>query len=121
MLIPDEQWAKLCPLLPDYKKSSKGGRPRLNKRKILEGIMYVSKHKIPWKAVPKVYGSGTALNDYFREWARGGVFHRIKDQNWVLVLDLDWEKINFLRGSSDPKPLAKCPSQPIDYPQEVQL
>ena len=121
MLISDEQWTKLCPLLPDYKKSPKGGRPRLDKRKILEGIIYVFKYKIPWKGVPKVYGSGTALNDYFREWARGGVFHKIREYHWVLVLGLDWDKIKLLRKPSDLIQATSQQPQPMNHPQEGQL
>ena len=121
MLISDEQWATVFPLLPDYKKSSKGGRPRLDKRKILEGIIYVSKNKIPWKAVPKIYGSGTALNDYFREWAKKGIFHNVKEKDWTLVLNLDWDKVESLRKFSDSTPASSCPSQSTDRPQEVQL
>ena len=45
MLFSDEQWAEVCPLLPMYKSSPKGGRPRLEKRKIFEGILYVFKNK----------------------------------------------------------------------------
>ena len=66
--------AELRPLLPNYNPSPKGGRPRLKKRKIFEGILFVFKNKIPWNGVPKDYGSGTALNDYFREWVQGRNF-----------------------------------------------
>ncbi len=34
MLFTDELWAELCPFLPNYNLSPKGGRPRLDKRKI---------------------------------------------------------------------------------------
>ena len=104
MFFTDEQWAELCPLLPNYKPSQKGGRPRLDKRKILEGITFVFENNIPWKAVPpKVYGSGTTLNDYFREWSRNGVFHDIKESISPLnplILCLDWDKIKSLRKTT---------------------
>ena len=100
MLFSDEQWAEIGPLLPTYKPSPKGGRPRLEKRKILEGIIYVSKNKIPWNAVPKVYGSGTALNDYFREWAAKGVFHKLKVSHLPLIFCLDWDRVESLNDSS---------------------
>ena len=35
MLFTEEQMAEMCLILPDYKPSPKGGRPRLNKRKNL--------------------------------------------------------------------------------------
>ena len=97
MSLSDEQWAKISPLLPVYKPSPKGGRPRLDKRKVLEGIAYVFKHRVPWKEVPEVYGSGTALNDYFREWAQKGAFHRIREECGSLSLRLDLDKIESLK------------------------
>lgn len=96
MFFSDELWAELRPLLPNYKLSPKGGRPRLDNKQILEGILFVFKNKIPWKTVPKEFGSGTALNDYFREWAKAGVFHKLKENHKIKFLYLDWEKIDSL-------------------------
>lgn len=101
MLFSDELWAELCPLLPNYNLSPKGGRPRLDKRKIFEGIMFVFQNRIPWKGVPKVYGSGTALNDYFREWSKNGVFHDLKDSHFSTIHCLDWDKIDSLKKSTE--------------------
>lgn len=99
MLLTKGQGANIEPLLPNYPTSTKGGRPRLNKRKIFESVLYVCKNRIPWKQVPEVYGSGSALNNYFREWAESGVFHRIKENHFFLVHSLDWEKVDFLNKS----------------------
>ena len=102
MPLSDDQWATLSSLLPTYKASPKGGRPRLNKRKVLEGIVYVFQNRTAWKAVPKKYGSGTALNDYFRGWAKSGVFHKLKEKYGSLFLCLDWNKIDTLKEQSVP-------------------
>jgi transposase len=96
MSFSNEEWAELCLHLPKYTLSPKGGRPRLDNKQILEGILFVFKNKTPWKAVPKEYGSGTALNEYFREWARTGVFHKLKENHQIKFLYLDWEKIDAL-------------------------
>lgn len=100
MTFLDEKWDEISPLLLNYNPSPKGGRPRLNRRKILKGILFVSKNKIPWKAIPKEYGSGTALNDYFRQWAKAGVFHRLNDRFPIQFSCLDWNKINSLHSNN---------------------
>ena len=103
MLFSDDEWAEVCPMLPTYEMSPKGGRPRLNKRKVIEGIYYLLDNKLPWNAAPPVYGSGTALNDYFREWAKKGAFQALKKKlppTHPLVLTLDWEKIESLQSQS---------------------
>ena len=94
MHLSNEQWCKIAHLFPSYTSSKKGGRPRLNRKQVFEGILYVFQEKIPWKTVPKVFGSGSALNKYFREWSKEGVFHRLKENHFKLLYNLDWEKID---------------------------
>lgn len=81
--IPEELWQRIEPLLPIYKQSYKGGRPRLELRKVVTGILYVLRTGCQWKALPHEFGSGSALHNYFQEWVRRGVFHRL----WRLALE----------------------------------
>jgi transposase len=75
--LPDALWNRMLPLLPKYGKSPKGGRPRLPLRKIADGIFYVLRTGCQWKAVPREFGSGSALHQYFQEWTKLGVFHEL--------------------------------------------
>lgn len=75
--IPDELWQRIEPLLPKYPKSPKGGRPRLQLRKVMDGIFYVLRTGCQWKALPPEFGSGSAVHDYFQEWVRRGIFRRL--------------------------------------------
>lgn len=75
--IPDELWQRIEPLLPKYPKSPKGGRPRLQLRKVMDGIFYVLRTGCQWKALPPEFGSGSAVHDYFQEWIRRGIFRRL--------------------------------------------
>lgn len=92
--IPDALWERVEPLLPNYKVSCKGGRPRLCLRKVLTGILYVLRTGCQWKAMPEQFGSGSAIHDYFQEWTRLGIFERL----WRLALEeyddlegIDWQ------------------------------
>lgn len=92
--IPDALWERIEPLLPSYKPSCKGGRPRLAMRRVVAGILYVLKTGCQWKAMPREFGSGSAIHAYFQEWVRRGVFRRL----WKLALEeyddlvgIDWE------------------------------
>jgi transposase len=75
--LPDALWDRMLPLLPKYSKSPKGGRPRLPLRKIADGIFYVLRTGCQWKAVPREFGSGSALHTYFQEWTQLGVFRKL--------------------------------------------
>lgn len=92
--IPDALWERVEPLLPSYKVSCKGGRPRLCLRNVLTGILYVLRTGCQWKAMPEQFGSGSAIHDYFQEWTQLGIFERL----WRLALDeydvlegIDWQ------------------------------
>jgi transposase len=64
--IPDALWERIDLILPIYKPSPKGGRPRLDLRKVVCGILYVLRTGCQWKAMPKQFGSGSAIHAYFQ-------------------------------------------------------
>jgi transposase len=72
--IPDELWQRVEPLLPKYRRSRKGGRPRLELRRVLDGIFYVLRTGCQWKAAPPEFGSGSSLHRYFQAWVKDGLF-----------------------------------------------
>jgi transposase len=92
--ISDALWERIEPLLPNYKRGCKGGRPRLRLRNVATGILYVLRTGCQWKAMPAQFGSGSAIHAYFQEWVQRGVFHKL----WRLALEeyddlkgIDWE------------------------------
>jgi transposase len=92
--IPDALWKRIEPLLPVYKRSAHGGRPRLPLRNVVTGILYVLRTGCQWKAMPREFGSGSAIHDYFQEWVARGVFRKL----WRAALEeyddlkgIDWE------------------------------
>ena len=52
----------------------------------MEGILYVLKTGIPWRAIPRCFGPGTTLHDRFPEWAKAGLFDRLWER-CLLVYD----------------------------------
>jgi transposase len=75
--VPDALWQRIELFLPMYKPSPKGGRPRLPMRNVAGGILYVLATGCQWKAMPKQFGSGSAIHDYFQEWVEWGVFQEL--------------------------------------------
>lgn len=70
-------------LLPQHPRSCKAGRPRLDARRVADGIDYVMRTGCPWKEAPSVFGSGSSLHRYFQEWCERGVFRRLWKQGSV--------------------------------------
>jgi len=74
--MPEKMWQRLEPLLPRYRRSPKGGRPRANLRDVANGIFYLLRTGCQWKALPPQFGAPSTVHRYFQEWTRGRVFHR---------------------------------------------
>jgi putative transposase len=72
--MSDAFWRHLMLLLPKYRISRLGGRPRADVRKVMDGIFYVLRTGCQWKALPREYGSGSTVHRYFQEWTERGVF-----------------------------------------------
>ena len=92
--VSDALWNRIELFLPIYKRSAKGGRPRLCPRKVVSGILYVLRTGCQWKAMPSQFGSGSAIHAYFQEWVKSGVF----EQLWRFALEeyddskgIDWK------------------------------
>ena len=66
-----------------YKRKAGGGRPPLEPRKVLEAIFYVLRTGIQWNAIPKSFGSSSAIHRYFQFWCEKGFFKAL----WALGLE----------------------------------
>ena len=105
--LPQQLWERIEPLLPKYRPSKQGGRPRLNLRSVVEGIFYVLRTGCQWKAAPRCFGSGSALHNYFQEWVEMGVFEKLWKHALLEYDDLegiDW-KWQSLDGAMTKSPL----------------
>src|SRR5215469_15346644 len=78
-LLPDDLWELIKPLLPKHTPSPKGGRPRLENRRALTGIIFVLKTGIPWEDLPQEMGCGCGMTCWRRllEWFRDGTWQTI--------------------------------------------
>ena len=53
------------------------GRPRVDDRRVLSGILFVLRNGLRWQDAPAVYGRHKTLYNRFVRWSRLGVFARI--------------------------------------------
>lgn len=81
--MPDELWTRIQDLLPVYPISEKGGRPRADLRRVMDGIFYCLRTGCQWKSIPPELSPGSTCHQYFQEWRSLGVFKQI----WTSALD----------------------------------
>src|SRR6478672_9675934 len=55
------------------------GVPRVNDRRVLDGIFWVLRSGAPWRDLPEAFGPYTTCYNRFVRWRRAGVWGRIID------------------------------------------
>jgi len=78
-LVSDTLWSRITPLIPPEPLKPKGGRPRVDNRAALNGILYVLRTGIQWKHLPGALGFGSGVTCWrrVRDWQQAGVFARL--------------------------------------------
>lgn len=72
--LTDEQMARLEPYFP-----RSHGRPRVDDRRVLSGIIFVNRNGLRWRDAPKDYGPHKTLYNRWKRWGAAGVFARMME------------------------------------------
>ena len=62
--LSDDEWDVIGPMLPDKPR----GVPRVDDRRVLNGIFWVLRSGAPWRDLPKHYDPHTTCNNRFVRW-----------------------------------------------------
>ena len=73
--LADYEWTAIRPMLPNKPR----GVPRVNDRRVLNGIFWVLRSGAPWRDLPVAFGPYTTCYNRFVRWRRAGVWGRIID------------------------------------------
>jgi transposase len=103
-LLTEAQWKKIAPLLPKSPKHRHGGRPWIENRRVLEGILWILRSGARWQDLPEKYPHPSTCWRRLRDWEEQGVWLKI----WRAFLSelnerrqLEWSE-SFLDGSFAP-------------------
>jgi len=78
LLVPDELWELVEPILPKHPYVPGVGKPRVADRVCLTGIIFVLKTGIPWEYFPHEMGCcGMTLWNRLDEWRKAGVWDQL--------------------------------------------
>lgn len=70
--LSDAQMARLVPYFP---KSH--GKPRVDDRRVLSGIIFINRNGLRWRDAPKAYGPHKTLYNRWKRWSDKGVFAKM--------------------------------------------
>ena len=114
--VSDQLWSKIEPLVPvrkrprgrKYQRKAGAGRKPMPARQVFSAIVYVLRTGCQWKALPKEYGSASAVHAYFQRWQRAGFFRQIWKAGLAEYDEMEgiawrWQSVD---GASGKAPLA---------------
>lgn len=71
--LTDHEWSIIEPLLPNKPR----GVPRVDDRRVLNGILWRFRTGSPWAEIPERYGPSTTSYNRFVRWRKAGVWDRL--------------------------------------------
>ena len=99
--LTDEQIERLRPFFP---KSH--GRPRVDDRRVLSGIVFVNRNGLRWRDAPSAYGPHKTLYNRWKRWGDMGVFARMMEglasedgEEKVIMIDATYLKTHSTASS----------------------
>ena len=97
ILVPDDLWAFIAPVLPPARPRPRGGRPPIADRETLTGILFVLRTGLTWEHLPAEMGCGSGMTCWRRlhAWQQAGVWaalHRVLLEHLDAAGQLDWSR-----------------------------
>jgi transposase len=73
--LSDEHWEQVRPFLPPQKPQT--GRPAIDHRLIVEGMLWVARTNSSWRELPERFGPWTTVASRYQRWCKEGIWTRI--------------------------------------------
>jgi transposase len=74
--LTEHEWSIIQPLLPNKPR----GVPRVDDRRVLNGILWRFRTGSPWAEIPERYGPPTTCYNRFVRWRKAGVWDRLLEE-----------------------------------------
>jgi transposase len=97
--LTDRQWERLKPHLPAEKPET--GRPNVDHRRIIDGILWRERTGAPWRDLPERYGPWSTVYSRFWRWREAGIWERVfaaVQAEEDAAGGIDWE-VHFVDGT----------------------
>lgn len=82
--VPAELWDNfILPTLHELDPEPHTGRPRIDQRKALDGIIFQMRSGCQWNHLPREFGDDASIHRTFQRWIARGVLERI----WAKLIE----------------------------------
>lgn len=81
--VPDELWEKIEPILKEHDPPKKTGRPRKDRRGILDAVIFRLRTGCQWNRLPEEFPDDSTVHRVLQRWVKLGVLDRI----WAALVE----------------------------------
>lgn len=81
--VPDDLWDIIEPILTELDPPAPRGRPRIDPRAALDGIIYRARTGCQWNQLPRAFGDDSSIHRTFQRWVTNGVL----DALWRVLVE----------------------------------
>lgn len=92
--IPEPAWERVKKILDETYPPAPVGRPRIDFRQAMNGIIFRMRSSCQWNRLPRRFGDDSSVHRWFQRWVEDGVFEKL----WAVFLaeceelgGVDWE------------------------------
>ena len=117
--LPDELWERIEPILLGRYPPARTGRPRVDLRRVLNGIIYRLRSGVQWNKLPREFGDDSTVHRWFQRFVEDGVF----EEMWATLasecealgdLDWHWQAVDGRMGKARLGGEKRAPIPPIE-------
>jgi putative transposase len=106
--VSDELWETIALILADLDPPPLTGRPRIDQRKALDGIIYHLRTGCQWNALPREFGDDSSVHRTFQRWLEldvldGMLGHLLEACEELGGVDWEWQAADGALGKARKK------------------
>ena len=103
--VPDDLWDRVKGVLDKRDPAPESGRPRIDQRAALNGIIFILRTGCQWSALSEEFGDDASVHRTMQRWMANGVFEAI----WTLLVedcdqlggvDFEWQSADGAMGKA---------------------
>jgi transposase len=84
--LTDDQWELIADI---FGEPFSTGRPRADRRTVVDGIFWILRTGAPWRDLPERYGKWKTVYELFRTWSYDGTIDEILRRLRGAMVDVD--------------------------------
>jgi len=91
--LTENQWEVIEPFVKKEKETRRG-RPPGDRRKIVDGILWIVRTGAPWRDLPKRFGPWKTVYHWYNEWSKEGTWDRVLEALQIRLDQkgrIDWD------------------------------